>query len=113
MFFSVIKACLLMSQLLESHWSVVKCIRHFLNGTSHRGLLISQVESVHKFHLKAYNDSDWPSDPDYRRSKSGLCVYQGPNLILWISKKQSLVVRSSAENEYQALAHNKDELLWI
>ena len=36
-------------------------------------------------------DSDWGSDPDDRKSTTGYCVYLGPNLVSWSSRKQTVV----------------------
>lgn len=44
---------------------------------------------------------------------SGSCIFFGPNLVSWSSKKQSLVARSSAEAEYRSMAHTTSELLWL
>lgn len=40
-------------------------------------------------------------------------VYLGSNLILWQSKKQPIVSRSSTETEYKALAHCAANVFWI
>lgn len=44
---------------------------------------------------------------------SGACIFLGPNLISWWSKKQTLVAKSSAEPEYRSLALAAYEVLWI
>jgi len=63
--------------------------------------------------LQAYSDADWAGDPNDRRSVSGFVVYLGSSPILWASKKQHTVSRSSAEAEYRALAIAATELTWI
>lgn len=111
--FSVNKAYQFMASPLDSHWSVVKRILHYLSGTSTYGLLLMPADPAHIFTLRAYSDSDWASDPDDRRSTSGSCIYFGSNLVSWSSKKHPLGARSSFEAEYRGLAHATSELLWL
>lgn len=56
---------------------------------------------------------DWASDPNDRRSTSGVCVYYGSNLVSWLSKKQQVVSRSSIEAEYRSLVVAVSEILWL
>ena len=48
-----------------------------------------------------------------RRSTIGYCTFIGGNLVTWRSKKQNVVVRSSAESEFRATAQGLCELLWL
>ncbi|KAL0368882.1 UNVERIFIED_CONTAM: Retrovirus-related Pol polyprotein from transposon RE2 [Sesamum calycinum] len=50
---------------------------------------------------------------DDRKSTSRYCTYVGGNHVTWRSKKQTIVVRLSAEAEYRAIAHTSSEILWL
>lgn len=41
------------------------------------------------------------------------CIYLDPNLVSWLSKKQTTVSRSSMEGEYRAIANVIAELKWL
>jgi hypothetical protein len=59
-----------------------------------------------------YSDADWAGSYD-RKSTTGYCTFVGGNLVTWKSKKQNIIVRSSAETEYRAMASTTSELIWI
>lgn len=107
-----VKVCQFLSHPLEEHWKAVKRILRYLSGTLHHGLLIQPAHAHQPLSLLGFCDADWASDPDDRRSTSGACVFLGPNLISWWSKKQQLVARSSAEAEYRSMAQLAAEILW-
>ncbi|KAM0001405.1 putative RNA-directed DNA polymerase [Helianthus debilis subsp. tardiflorus] len=120
--FAVNKVCQFMHAPTENHWSAVKRILRYLNGTSHFGLFIrhNSGSSLQAFtdvnwqtNLKAFSDADWAGCPDDRRSTGGFAIYLGSNLISWNARKQRTVSRSSTESEYKALADTVAELTWL
>jgi hypothetical protein len=54
--------------------------------------------------MDCYRDSDWASCLDYGRSTSGYCVFVRRNLASWQSKKQTVMLRSTAEVDYRAMS---------
>ena len=100
------------SQFLQSpcdnHWDVVIRILRYIKGTPGQGML---YEDRGHTQIVGYTDADWVGSPSDRRSTSGYCVFIGGNLISWKSKKQDVVVRSSAEVEYRVMAMATCELI--
>ena len=99
-----------MSGAATAHWLAAKRILRYLANTKSHGVVYTQEES---YELTAYCDSDWGSDLDDRKSVSGYVVYAQGGPIVWKSKKQPTVARSSCEAEYVALADTIAELLWV
>ncbi|KAH9686754.1 Disease resistance protein [Citrus sinensis] len=108
--FSVNKLSQFLSSPTVNHWQACKRILRYLKGTIKLGL---QFYNHGSFQIDCFSDADWAGDKDDRRSVAGYCVYMGPNLVSWCSKKQAVVSRSSAESEYRALAMVAAEVLWI
>ncbi|XP_031285932.1 uncharacterized protein LOC116144631 [Pistacia vera] len=86
----------------ELQWQACKNVLRYLKGTQSHGLQFRPTVSLH---LECYADVDWGSNLDDMRSTSGYCVYLGPNLIQWSSRKRRVGALSSTEAEYRALAH--------
>ncbi|XP_059631400.1 WAT1-related protein At1g43650-like isoform X5 [Cornus florida] len=56
--------------------------------------------------LSCFSDADYDGSKTDRRSTFGFCTFYGDYLISWKSKKQPIVSRSSAEDEYRAMAQD-------
>ena len=63
--------------------------------------------------IEVYTDADYTGSITDRRSTSGYCTFLGGNLVIWRSKKQLVVARSSAEAEFRSMALGICELLWL
>ncbi|XP_074266651.1 uncharacterized protein LOC141589930 [Silene latifolia] len=108
--YAVQQVCLYMHNPRVPHFNALKRILRYIKGTSSLGL---QLHRSSDHSLTAYSDADWAGCPDTRRSTSGFCVFLGPNLILWSSKRQPTTSRSSAEAEYRAVANAVAETCWL
>jgi Reverse transcriptase (RNA-dependent DNA polymerase) len=92
------------------HQEAVDRILRYLKSCLGRGLLI---EKNNHMRIKVYTDADWAGCQDDRKSTSGHCAFVGGNLVSWRSKKQNVVVRSTAEAEYRAMALGVSEGMWL
>nr|XP_040256272.1 uncharacterized mitochondrial protein AtMg00810-like [Aegilops tauschii subsp. strangulata] len=108
--YAIQQVCLHMHSPLDSHWNLVKRILRCIRGTMAFGLTLTASCSTE---MVAYSDADWAGCPNTRRSMSGYCVYLGPSLISWSSKRQPTISRSSAEAEYCAVANAIVECSWL
>jgi len=92
------------------HWNVVIHVLKYIKGSFGKHLLYG-----YNNHSKVIccSDADWAGSLSDKRSTSGYFVLIGDNLISWKSKKQHVVVRSSTEVEYKAMASATYELIWL
>ena len=92
---------------LESHMEAILRISSYLKITLGKGLIFKKNGELH---VEAYRDADWAGSIKDRRSTIGYYMFIRGNLVIWKSKKQNIVARSSAEAKYRAIVY---EVLWI
>ncbi|XP_044505634.1 uncharacterized mitochondrial protein AtMg00810-like [Mangifera indica] len=92
--FSVNKLSQFLQKPTLTHWQACKSVLKYIKGTMSFGL---QFISRSMLQLNCFSDADWASSLHDRRSTTGYCLFLGPNLIQWSSKKQNVVALSSTE----------------
>ncbi|XP_038698474.1 uncharacterized mitochondrial protein AtMg00810-like [Tripterygium wilfordii] len=99
-----------------SHMEVVYRILRYFKSSPRKGLLFARngyLKIDGHLKIEAYTDADWAGSIDDRRSTMGYYKFIGGNLVIWRSKKQTIVSRSIAEAEYRAMASGVCEVLWL
>ena len=100
------------SQFLENpgevHWEAVKHIFRYLSGTQDYAL----TYGGEKHDLVGHTDADGALQ-DHRWAISGHAFLIDGGAISWSSRKQELVILSTAEAEYVAATHAAKECIWL
>ncbi|XP_019420623.1 PREDICTED: uncharacterized protein LOC109330800 [Lupinus angustifolius] len=99
-----------LSALTTIHYQAANRILKYLKGSSEHGIFIPSNNSTT---IRGYSDSDWAIFLDTRKSVTGWCFFLGTTLVLWKSKKQNIVLRSSSKAEYRSLAMTACEAQWL
>ena len=63
--------------------------------------------------LEVYTHVGYAGSIVDRRPTTRYCTFLGGNLVPWKSKIQSVILRSSVEAEFRAMAQGICELLWL
>ncbi|MBW0470060.1 hypothetical protein O181_009775 [Austropuccinia psidii MF-1] len=95
----------------QLHWSALKHLLCDLNGTKDKCLVYKQ-QSI-KESSTGWADSDYANYNEDGKSVSGYVILAFGNPICWLSKKQSVVDRSTTEAEYIAMNFCLKQLQWI
>jgi hypothetical protein len=91
-----------MSNPNPTHWTAVKRVFRYLNGTRNLGITYGTG-----------GDADWGTNPNDRKSISGMVFLALGGPISWTSKKQPTVALSSMEAEYMAESLASRQALWL
>ncbi|KAL3699492.1 hypothetical protein R1sor_017514 [Riccia sorocarpa] len=94
----------------QAHWLKAKRILRYLSGTKHLG--ISYSDGPDSLQMVAFTDASWGTGTD-AKSITGVCYILGSGAVAWLSKKQHVVARSSAEAEYIALSTGTRDIVWF
>ncbi|XP_070672606.1 uncharacterized mitochondrial protein AtMg00810-like [Malus domestica] len=104
----------LVSQFMHApsmdHMKIVHRVLRYLKGSIGRGIIMRNNNHTR---ILGYTDADWAGNALDRKSITGFCTFVRGNLVIWKSKKQSVVARSSAEAEYRAMVSTACELIWL
>jgi hypothetical protein len=111
---NIMYATSLVSRFMESpkdsHWKMAKQVLRYVAGTLNFGLWYTKSDSNQ---LSGYTDGDFAGNLDDRKSTSGHAFNLVMNLISWASKKQPIVLISSAEAEYVAATSASCQVVWL
>lgn len=94
------------------HWTAVKRVMRYLNGTKDYGMHIKKNSETHPV-LCAYADANWAGDDTDRKSTSGFCVLLFGNVILLKTLKQRSIATSTTEAEYISLSDCFKQVRWV
>lgn len=93
----------------SEHWSAVKRIFQYLQGTKDIGI---KYQADH-LSLTMYSDADFAGDIDTRRSTTGYVSLLANGPVTWSSHRQKCVTRSTTEAEYIAASDAAAEAIWL
>ncbi|KAK8931081.1 hypothetical protein KSP39_PZI016518 [Platanthera zijinensis] len=93
----------------KEHWSAVKWILRYLQGTTDLSLRFGGSEPE----LLGYTDADMAGDLDSRKSTSGYLMLFVGGVVSWASRLQKCVALSTTEAEFIAVTEAGKELLWM
>ncbi len=93
----------------EAKEALMKLVNYAIT-TKRRSLKLGKLSEDE---LTVYTDANWGQDSTDRKSRSGVLLMMYNSPVLWRSKKQTVVARSTAESEYIAAAAGARELGWL
>jgi hypothetical protein len=96
----------------KRHWTGVKNIFRYLQGTKDLGLFF-QFQKNLDIEMIGYTDAGYLSDPHNARSQTGFVFLHGGTAISWKSSKQTLVATSTNHSEIIALYEASRECVWL
>ena len=94
------------------HWTALKRVLRYLQGTRGHGLLFRRSAVQKALRIDGYADADWAGDANTRKSTGFIFTAAGA-AISWRSQPQRCVALSTAEAELIALTESVKEAAWL
>jgi hypothetical protein len=94
----------------KRHWTGVKCILRYLNGTRDLGLFYKRGPNSN---IIGYTNAGYLSDPLNDRSQTGFMFLHNETTISWKSSKQTLMTTSTNHSEIVVLYEASRECVWL
>lgn len=96
----------------EAHWSAVKRVFRYLQGTKDLGITYSKPKDCSKIQLECCTDASYGDNWD-RKSTSGEIIILNGGPITWSSRKQKITAQSTVESEYIAMSDLAKQVSWL
>lgn len=97
------------SRPTQEHWVALKHLLRFVSVTRCNGIWFGKQHEDNQ--LVAYCDANWGGE--FSRLTHGFVIFLFGNPILWASRRQSCVAKSTCHAEYMALGVTGREAIWI
>lgn len=94
----------------EPHIPSIKRILRYIRGTIDHGI---RIHVSYHLSLIAYSDVNWGGYQATKRLTFGYCVFLGKSLLLWTSKRQGIISRSSSKAKYGGVVNVVAETCWL
>jgi hypothetical protein len=104
--------CRYAAQPSTLRWEAVKHLLRYIRGTSDYKLTMYDPSVGHES-IMCYADADLWGEADMSNSTLGIIVYAFGTLVIWKSKKQSVVAQSTMQAEMIATASGKVQIDWL
>ncbi len=97
----------------SDHWVAAKRLLRYLRGSSKLGIQYQHARNPENRKIAGYSDASFASDMESRKSHQGYLFLAAGGPIIWQSRLQRIVTRSTLEAEYIALATASAEAIWL
>ena len=102
--------CRYLDKSTPEHLELAKRVLRYLKHSASTGIT---YRSASEEKTVAFSDADHGSDPEDRKSVSGVLIMRMGGPVLWQSTKQSSIAISSLESEYYASSEAVKSVMWM